>query len=147
MLTAVWRATFVCRSLRRDGTCNEVGTYTLVMQCSISFKQWENRDVLGPSGISLMPNWISHVSSQQLQFVSLLLDKCCASRKGVFWRSDSTVIAISGVPNQHLNWSHLYGFRNGIWFIIDAVLSIHCSLFQAFPAIVRLTSYSEFPSQ
>jgi len=72
MLTAVGYGTFACGSLLHDGTPNEVGTYTLEMQCCISFKQWENLDVLGPSGISLMPNWISHIVSQQLQFVSLL---------------------------------------------------------------------------
>lgn len=103
-LTAVCRSTFACRSLPHDVTCNEAGTYTFEMQCCISFKQWENRDVLGPSGISLMPNWISHVASQQLQFVSLLLGKCGTSRKGVFRRSSTKLIAISRFTNQRLTY-------------------------------------------
>ena len=75
MFTAVCREAFACGSWRQVGSCNEVGMYTLEMQCCISFKQWENRDVLGPSGIPLMPNWISYIASQQLQFLSLLQDE------------------------------------------------------------------------
>jgi hypothetical protein len=72
------------------------------MQCCISFKQWENRDVLSPSGISLMPNWISHFATQQLQFVSILHGKWGTSWKEAVWRSSATMIAISGVSNQRI---------------------------------------------
>jgi hypothetical protein len=99
MLIAVWFAIFVYSSLCYNEACNEVGTCTLEMQCYICFKLWETWDAKGPSGIPLLPNWISHIVSQQLHSAFLLQDKCSTSWNGTVLRISARLLSISGVPN------------------------------------------------
>jgi hypothetical protein len=145
MLTAVRHTTFACGSFLHDGSPNEVGTYTLEIQCCISFKQWENLDFWVLQGFrwwqigSLTSSLSSYNSFPFCRISGALLGRSGMEKKR---HADRIFRGSQSVSS----WSHLQGFTNGAWLIINVVPNTHCYLFQPFPNIVRLISYLEFPS-